>query len=338
MLAARKGHEEVVRLLLRRGADTGVRYDGLRPLCHAIKNGHEAVAKLLIENSDGPYGLQDSDDPWERKNYVPNSLEHINNTKGLDSDDSNWLGRLLFDWERHEIDRIPLLCCINYGHEGIYKLLVEKGVNPELYGLPHSPIEMGTWWRPTNLFTAAEQGNLDAVSNLIVKGANLECAVYTRSTRYGNLQWQTPLSRAAEQGHMAVVTRLLEMGANLEGGGAPNPEFPAPTPLWCAAKEGQQDMFELLVQKGAKLQSVVGRQPYSYYLIKVLALTLGIQVIEHPCFMQWPAVMSQSSGCYYRRMPTLPWRTRILAIHHYMMPFDAVALVSLSFCLAKAHV
>jgi ankyrin repeat protein len=48
--AARNGHEEVVKLLLEKGADAESKssYDWT-PLSWAAENGHEAVVKLLFE-------------------------------------------------------------------------------------------------------------------------------------------------------------------------------------------------------------------------------------------------------------------------------------------------
>ena len=51
-MAAQKGHETVVRALIKAGADiNNADDDGVTPLYMAVQNGHEAVVRVLIELS-----------------------------------------------------------------------------------------------------------------------------------------------------------------------------------------------------------------------------------------------------------------------------------------------
>ena len=50
MLAAQNGHEQVARVLLEAGAVVGAQNnDGSTALMHAARNGHEQVARVLLE-------------------------------------------------------------------------------------------------------------------------------------------------------------------------------------------------------------------------------------------------------------------------------------------------
>ena len=56
LLAAGKGHEAVVKLLLEKGAEleTKDKIYGQTPLLWAAENGHEAVVKLLEKSAEKP--------------------------------------------------------------------------------------------------------------------------------------------------------------------------------------------------------------------------------------------------------------------------------------------
>lgn len=53
-LAAQRGHEAIVKLLLEKGAGLGARDDDAKALLfYAVGEGHEAIVKLLLENGAG---------------------------------------------------------------------------------------------------------------------------------------------------------------------------------------------------------------------------------------------------------------------------------------------
>jgi ankyrin repeat protein len=152
LYAARLGHEAVVKLLLEKGAELETKNTyGLTPLSCAAGNGHEAVVKLLLEK-----GAE------------------------LETKDEDGL--------------TPLLYAAANGHEAVVKLLLEKGAELE------AKDEDGL----TPLLYAAANGHEAVVKLLLEKGAELE-------TKNG--KGQTPLSYAAGYGHEAVVKLLLEQRA-----------------------------------------------------------------------------------------------------------------------------
>ncbi|KAK1772870.1 hypothetical protein QBC33DRAFT_522720 [Phialemonium atrogriseum] len=136
-LAARKGHEAaVVKLLLKEGADFEAKDKyGRTPLLQAAGRGHEAVVKLLLkEGAD-----------FEAK------------------DKDGWT---------------PLLQAAGGGHEAVVKLLLKEGAD----------------------FEAKDEDGHEAVAKLLLKeGADFEAK---------DEDGQTPLSQAASEGHEAVGMRL----------------------------------------------------------------------------------------------------------------------------------
>ena len=203
--AAANGHEAVAKLLLEKGAELEAKDDvyGRTPLSWAAANGHEAVAKLLLEK-----GAE-----LEAKDDV--------------------------------LGRTPLSRAAASGHEAVAKLLLEKGAELEakddIYGR-------------TPLSWAAANGHEAVAKLLLEKGAELEA----KDDNYG----ETPLSWAAANGHEAVAKLLLEKGAELEA----KDDVLGRTPLSRAAANGHEAVAKLLLEKGAELEAkddVLGRTPLS---------------------------------------------------------------------------
>lgn len=91
----------------------------------------------------------------------------------------------------------------------------------------------------TELYLAAEQGELSKVSQLLAQGANVDAR--------DDCQW-TPLMRAAQNGHLSVVRNLLQAGADInavdkEGYNA----------LIAAVITGQATMVKYLVHNNIEL-------------------------------------------------------------------------------------
>jgi ankyrin repeat protein len=202
--AAENGHEAMAKLLLEKGAELESKdgYDGRTLLSWAAGKGHEAVVKLLLEEG-----------------------AELESKDGYDG-------------------RTPLWWAAEKGHEAVVKLLLEKGAGPE------SKDNDRGW---TLLSRAAEKGHEAVVKLLLEKGAEPES-----KDRYDG---RTPLSWAAEKGHEAVVKLLLEKGAEPE----PKDGYNGRTPLWWAAEKGHEAVVKLLLEKGAEPESkdIHGRTPLS---------------------------------------------------------------------------
>ena len=115
--AAKRGHAGVVKVLLAERKiepNYGDIYER-KPLSWAARNGHEAVVKLLLERKD--VNPNDKDlGPLTGLLGIMNTLQQIDEP---DDEEGKWGGRT------------PLLWASANGHEGVVKLLLERGADPK---------------------------------------------------------------------------------------------------------------------------------------------------------------------------------------------------------------
>jgi ankyrin repeat protein len=233
--AAENGHENIVKILLERGAEfKSIDIDHkMTALLYAAENGHENIVKLLLENGAN-FDSRDHRDMTSLSEAFKNGHDHIV-TLLLENGAE-------FDPEDEEKYQTPLLWAAENGDEAIVKLLLEKGAN-----FDSRDHEGGT-----PLSWAAENGHEAIVKLLLEKGANFDSRDY---------EGGTPLSWAAENGHEAIVKLLLEKGANFD-----SRDHEGRTPLSWAAENGHETIVRLLLEKGAdsETKDKVGRSPLSW--------------------------------------------------------------------------
>ncbi|KAN0072914.1 hypothetical protein V8E54_009028 [Elaphomyces granulatus] len=223
-LAAGKGYEEVVNLLLEKGAELDSKNrDDRTPLSYAAGSGHEAV----LDSKDRHCGTPLSYAAGSGHEAVVNLLLE----KGAELDSKN------------RDNRTPLSYAAGSGHKAVVKLLVEKGA--EL-----NSKEKNGW---TPLSYAAEDGHEAVVKLLVEKGAELDSK---------NRDDRTPLSHAAGSGHEAVVNLLVEKGAELDSKdnyGRTPLSWAVINGHEKGAELDSKDnnaMVKLLIEKGAKQEGV----------------------------------------------------------------------------------
>ena len=247
--AARYGHGEVVRLLLR---EKNLQPDKPDPkywrtaLSWAAGSGHEGVVRLFLARqfiNPGSVGRR-----WGKlagvvnrlfgQRYVnPNSSSEYDRTpllRAVENSHERIVGLLL---ERKDVNpntpemiggQTPLSLAARSGHEGMVKLLLERNdVNPD----------SSTKFGETPLFLAIETGHEGIVKLLLGrKDVNPD----TLNTSYG----KTPLLWAASNGHEGIVKLLL-------GWKDVNPDIPdtidGRTPLSWAAGHGHEGIVMLLL-------------------------------------------------------------------------------------------
>ena len=213
--AARYGHEEVVRLLVREKRiqpdqpDTG---NGRTALSWAAENGHEEVVGLFLgPRFVNPGNIRRRWGKALRVAGLPFGRRHIN------PDSSSKSGRTPLSWAAEK------------GHERIVRLLLgRKDVNPNTPDMAYGRTPL--WW-------AAGNGH-ERIAELLLGRKD----VYpdTPDTEHG----QTPLSWAAGNGHEEIVKLLL-------GRKDVNPDSSSNagrTPLSWAAGNGHERIVNLLLE------------------------------------------------------------------------------------------
>ena len=259
--AAGKGHEAVVKLLLKTGKIYIDSKDGIgrTPLSWAAEGGHEAVVKLLLETSK--VDADSRDQFWGRtplswaaggghKAVVKLLLE--TSKVNINSRDNSYSRRTPLLWAAeggHEavvellletgkvdadskdgIGQTPLLRAAERGHEAVVKLLLEKGM-VDVDSKDHFD-------RQTPLLWAAERGH-EAVVKLLLDTDKVNV---NSKNRHG----QTPLLWATERGHEAVVKLLLKTGkADVD-----YKSYNGRTPLLWAVEGRHEAVVKLLLETG----------------------------------------------------------------------------------------
>ncbi|XP_046672408.1 ankyrin repeat domain-containing protein 17-like isoform X4 [Homalodisca vitripennis] len=259
-LACAGGHEELVELLLSRGATIEHRdKKGFTPLILAATAGHEKVVEILMNHAadmeaqsertkDTPLSLACSGGRYEVvdlllnrgankehrnvSDYTPLSLAasggYVNIIKLLLTHGAEINSRT-----GSKLGISPLMLAAMNGHTAAVKLLLDMGSDI------NAQIETN---RNTALTLACFQGRHEVVSLLLDRKANVEHRAKTGLT---------PLMEAASGGYVEVGRVLLDKGADVN---APPVPSSRDTALTIAADKGHCRFVELLLQRNAQVE------------------------------------------------------------------------------------
>jgi len=267
--AAGSGHQGVVRTLLGRG-DTNpdipdTKY-GRTPLSWAAGNGHEGIVKILLERND--LNPEKVDKSRKSPLYRAVANEHQSVVRVLLE-----RGRVNHDTAETVFGRTLLLWAAERGHEGVVKILLERNdVDPNKAG----------YGRKTALWLAANNGHVVVVRMLLEqKDVNVNQAD----------TWnRTPLSRAAENGHEGVVRMLL----GRDGVSVDEPDSSRGTPLLRAVENGHLGIVMVLLERpsanpntlstkyGRTLVSWAARNGHEVIVKTLLTRTMSIPACPTP--------------------------------------------------------
>lgn len=259
-LACAGGHEELVELLINRGANIEHRdKKGFTPLILAATAGHEKVVDILLKHAadleaqsertkDTPLSLACSGGRYEVvelllsvgankehrnvSDYTPLSLAasggYVNIIKLLLSNGAEINSRT-----GSKLGISPLMLAAMNGHTAAVKLLLDQGSDI------NAQIETN---RNTALTLACFQGRHEVVSLLLDRKANVEHRAKTGLT---------PLMEAASGGYIEVGRVLLDKGADVNAAPVPTSRD---TALTIAADKGHLKFVELLLSRGAAVE------------------------------------------------------------------------------------
>uniref|UniRef100_A0A673IK55 Ankyrin repeat and KH domain-containing protein 1-like n=1 Tax=Sinocyclocheilus rhinocerous TaxID=307959 RepID=A0A673IK55_9TELE len=266
ILAATAGHVGVVEILLDKGGDIEAQSERTKdtPLSLACSGGRQEVVELLLLRGANKEHRNVSD-------YTPLSLAasggYVNIIKILLN-----AGAEINSRTGSKLGISPLMLAAMNGHVPAVKLLLDMGSDI------NAQIETN---RNTALTLACFQGRAEVVSLLLDRKANVEHRAKTGLT---------PLMEAASGGYAEVGRVLLDKGADVNAPPVPSSRDTAltiaadkghykfcellisrgahidvrnkkgNTPLWLAANGGHFDVVQLLVQAGAEVDAADNRK------------------------------------------------------------------------------
>ena len=232
--AAAKGHFEIVKLLVKRGADLNLPEEGIAPQGHAlysaVYNGHQEIARFLLERGAYPnVEVESSADTL--------SIAIMNSDQPM----------------------VELLC--SYGAARAVHLLAYYGdvqtaaavfaVDPALADDPEAlGNAAGCGHEAFIRLMLCYQPGLAARVSIAAKTPALTELLFEHGMNAGQPDWLgiTPLHEFARKGDVEKAAIFLDHGADLHA----RDEDICSTPLAWAAKFGQKEMVELLLARGAK--------------------------------------------------------------------------------------
>ena len=233
LIAAMNGYTETVKALVAAGANVEVRTESqlkATPLYAAAYNGHTDTVKALVA-AGANVEVRTEDQLKATPLYVAAQNGHTETVKALVAAGADIEVRT-----EDQFKSTPLYVAAYNGHTETVKTLVAAGADIE--------VRTEDQLKATPLYVAAIKGHTETVKALVAAGANVE--VRTE----GQLK-ASPLYVAAENGHTETVKVLLAAEANIE---VRNEGQLKATPLYVAAYSGHTETVKVLLAAGANVE------------------------------------------------------------------------------------
>ena len=263
-LASKRGHAEVARFLIERGADTTAK-DAHKwtPLHHAVEKENEDISRLLLE-----HGANVRAKDWARRTplhlAVRNQREDIarllleHGAATTEKDENGWSPLHYALWQENDSPEslsdpyygppgpvkakygwIPPGFPVQQGREDFACMLLKHGADATARDKDGwTPLHLATW------------NGTEALAHLLLKhGADA-----TTKDKYGS----SLLHRAVGSGREEIVRLFLEHGAD-----ATVRDKKKWTPLRCAVDQGSENVIRLLVKHRGDVTALAGQGPAS---------------------------------------------------------------------------
>lgn len=232
--AAARGHIDIVRLLLERGADPNLREEHIAPNGHAlysaVYHGHFEVAKLLLEHGATPNA------------EVESSADAVSIAMGKEDQS---LANLLYEYGGAQ----PVHLLAYYGD--LRTAAAVFAANPATAGDPeamsYAAGRQDAAFLRLMLRYAPRLPERQSVSD--IQTVEIAELLFAHGLDANRLDWLgvPPLHRIAARGNVAVAECFLAHGAQLEA----RDEDLRSTPLGWAARAGRREMVEFLLARGS---------------------------------------------------------------------------------------
>lgn len=222
MKAAAAGHADIVRLLIKAGADLDVRdRAGSTALTRAVVGDHAPVVKALLQA--GAKAAASSADRTRK------TLLHITAERGHEGIILQLVHAGASLEAKYWDDATPLLLAADTGHPTAVRALIEAGADIEAKDKHHR----------TALLRAATHGHFAVVQMLLDHGANVQA-----SDSEGN----SALMLAATKGYKSTAACLVANGADIN---AMSISCGYTALMAAAERDGHEDVVRLLLDHGA---------------------------------------------------------------------------------------
>ena len=229
-VAASHGADSVIPMLLERGADIGLKVEGLPSVTEwAKKQGHADAAKLLAT-------ARRKRNEAAKKEKTSDSLR-ADLVAALDGRDGNAIKRVMEDSQFKLLESpLRLLACCALGDEKAVTALLDSGVSPDA-------VSPGVMDGATPVLASIMGGHEDVSKLLLDRGADPNLA---------GEDGLFPLMHACARNNVAIAGQLIEHGASVDAetsGGT--------TSLIVAAAAGHRDAVDLLHRAGVNLDATL---------------------------------------------------------------------------------
>lgn len=248
-IAAGKGHEAVLRLLMQR-KDIDINSVGasrITPLMRATRGGNTSIVRLLLTNDDIAINLQDSH--LSALQWAV-TLHHNDIVLLLEN------GAYTNDWGRRGYT--TLMHAVDFDNHTALSLLLKYGANINSHRRKRRKGE-------TALSLAVGKGDEAIVRFLLEKGADIQ------SVDKGD---RSALHLAASYGHEAIVRLFLEEGADVH-----STDIDGCSALHLATSYDHETIVRLLLREGANIHSTDGNGRSALHLAALNAHVAIVRLV-----------------------------------------------------------